>query len=118
MQRFGTDTLSRIDAIRFSRLLETGPEEAFNRLTRLASTLLGTPMIALTVADDVHTVLKGSTPHIVCDPDGTYVRPLGDAACHLIIDTGAEICAPDVSRDPRLRDLPQMIEIGARSARR
>jgi len=116
VQRFGIDTQSRLDAVRTAGLLESGPEEAFNRITRLAAQLLGTPMVALTVADDVRTVLKGTpAPDAVCDPDGTYVRPLDEAACHLIIDTGAEVSAADVRLDPRLRDLPQMIAFGARA---
>ena len=44
-----------------SRLLESGPEEAFNRLTRLGSAILGTPVVALTVVDDVRSFsLKGA----------------------------------------------------------
>ena len=33
----------RLAAVERTRLLDTGPDEAFDRLTRLAATLLGTP---------------------------------------------------------------------------
>ncbi|MBW0117173.1 PP2C family protein-serine/threonine phosphatase [Pseudonocardia abyssalis] len=103
----------RVAAVRTSGLLETGPEEAFNRLTRLAAIVLGTPMVALTVVDDVRSVLKGAP-----DPSllgGTYESPIEDAACRFVIDTGAEVCTPDVSLDPRLRDLRQIHDFGAAS---
>ena len=114
--RTGVATPARVAAVRASRLLETGPEEAFNRLTRLASMILDTPMVALTIVDDVRSFLKGAPdPSLLCGPDGTYEAPVADAACQVVINTGGLVCAPDVRDDPRLRDLPQIHDFGAAS---
>ncbi|GAY12744.1 PP2C family protein-serine/threonine phosphatase [Pseudonocardia sp. N23] len=106
----------RVAAVHLTRLLETGPEEAFNRITRLASIVLDTPMVALTVVDDVRSFLKGApTPELLVGPDGTYESPVEDAACHLVVDSGDVVCVDDVSLDARLRDLPQINQFSAAS---
>jgi phosphoserine phosphatase RsbU/P len=67
--RFGVRSAERVAAVRASKLLETGPEDAFNRLTKLGSAILGTPMVALTVVDDVRSFLKGAPdPDLICGP--------------------------------------------------
>jgi sigma-B regulation protein RsbU (phosphoserine phosphatase) len=112
----GVESAGRVAAVRATRLMETGPEEAFNRLARLASTVLETPMVALTVVDDVASFLKGAPhPEALVGPDGTFESPVKEAACQVVVDTGGEVCAPDVRDDPRLRDLPQIRDFGARS---
>jgi phosphoserine phosphatase RsbU/P len=112
--RTGVTSPGRVAAVHASGLMTTGPEEAFNRLTRLASMILDTPMVALTIVDDVRSFLKGAPdPDLLCGPDGTFQQPVGDTACHVVVDTGGLVCAPDVSLDPRLRDLPQIHAFGA-----
>mgnify|MGYP001038511741 CR=1 FL=1 len=112
--RTGVEAPQRVTAVHATRLLESGPEEAFNRLTRLASTMLGTPMVALTVVDDVRSFLKGAPdPALLTGPDGTFEVPVEESACQVVIDTGEIVCAPDVRQDPRLRDLPQIHVFGA-----
>ena len=49
--RTGVETASRSAAVRATRLLETGPEETFDRLCSLAATILDAPMTYLTVVD-------------------------------------------------------------------
>ncbi|WP_345382368.1 GAF domain-containing SpoIIE family protein phosphatase [Pseudonocardia yuanmonensis] len=107
-------TPGRVKAVHATRLMVTGPEEAFDRLTRVAAIVLRTPMIALTVVDDVRSFLKGAPhPEAITGPAGIYECSVYDAACHVVIDAGDEICAPDVSLEPRLRDLPQIKEFEA-----
>ena len=114
--RFGVRSAERVAAVRESRLLESGPEEAFNRLTRLGSAILGTPVVALTVVDDVRSFLKGAPdPGLICGPGGTYESPIDDAACHLVIDSGEVVRIPDTRADPRVRDLPQIRDFSAAS---
>src|SRR4051794_41719058 len=96
--------------------METGPEEAFNRLTRLASTVLDTPMVALTLVDDVASFLKGAPhPEALVGPDGTFESPVRDAACQVVVDTGGEGCAPGGRGDPPLRDLRQIPDLRGRA---
>ena len=114
--RFGVRSAERVAAVRASKLLETGPEDAFNRLTKLGSAILGTPMVALTVVDDVRSFLKGAPdPDLICGPGGTYESPIDDAACHLVIDSGEVVRIPDTRADPRVRDLPQIRDFSAAS---
>ena len=58
--RVGVETESRAAAVRATRLLETGPEAAFDRLCSLAATILDAPMAYMTVVDDVRSFLKGA----------------------------------------------------------
>jgi sigma-B regulation protein RsbU (phosphoserine phosphatase) len=112
--RTGVATPGRVAAVHASGLMTTGPEEAFNRLTRLASMMLDTPMVALTIVDDVRSFLKGApNPELLCGPDGIFQQPVADTACQVVINSGGLVCAPDVSLDPRLRDLPQIHQFGA-----
>lgn len=112
--RTGVTTPDRVAAVHSSGLMAAGPEEAFNRLTRLASMFLDTPMVALTIVDDVRSFLKGAPdPDLLCGPDGTFAPPVADTACQFVVESGALVCAPDVSLDPRLRDLPQIHAFGA-----
>ncbi|GAA1829058.1 hypothetical protein GCM10009836_03590 [Pseudonocardia ailaonensis] len=116
VRRFGVASADRVAAVRATRLLEVGPEEAFNRLTRLGSALLGTPMVAMTVVDDVRSFLKGAPdPALLCGPDGVYESPVKDAACHLVIDSGKLVSIPDTAADARTRDLPQIHDFSAAS---
>ncbi|MEJ8281387.1 ATP-binding SpoIIE family protein phosphatase [Pseudonocardia spirodelae] len=109
-------SVARLEAVRATRLLDTGPEEAFNRLTRLVSVVLGTPTVTLTVVDDVRTFLKGTPdPAAIVGPDGVFQAPVEDSGCRVVVEAGGEVCAPDVAADPRLRELSLMTEFGAAS---
>ncbi|RZT87812.1 serine phosphatase RsbU (regulator of sigma subunit) [Pseudonocardia sediminis] len=116
MRESGVRSADRVAAVQGTRLMDTGPEEAFNRLTRLASVVLGTPMVAFTVVDDVRSFLKGTPdPAVLVGADGTFETPIKEAACQVVVDTGEEVCVGDVGTDPRLRDLPQIRAFGAAS---
>lgn len=105
---------ARLAAVRATELLDTGPDEAFNRLTRLVSVVLGTPAVMLTVVDEVRTFLKGTPePAQIVGPDGVWSAPVENSGCKIVIESGGEICAGDVRADPRLRDLSLMTDFGA-----
>ncbi|WP_224392678.1 SpoIIE family protein phosphatase [Pseudonocardia sp. ICBG1293] len=105
---------ARLAAVRATRLFDTGPEEAFNRLTRLVAVVLGTPTVTLTVVDEMRTFLKGTPdPVHVVGPDGVWSAPVEDSGCKVVVEYDDEICAGDVAADPRLRDLPLMTGFGA-----
>ncbi|MET0190256.1 MAG: GAF domain-containing SpoIIE family protein phosphatase [Pseudonocardia sediminis] len=116
MRENGVTSADRVAAVHGTGLMRTGPEEAFNRLTRLASVVLGTPMVAFTVVDDVRSFVKGMPdPAKLVGPDGTFEAPVRDVACQVVVDTGDEVCAGDIRTDPRLRDLPQIRAFGVAS---
>lgn len=108
------ETPARAAAVRATRLLETGPEEAFDRLASLAATVLGVSTAYLTVVDDVRVFLKGAPdPAAICGPDGTFEVPARDAACQLVVDLGEEVAVANTAGDTRLRDLAQVKAFGA-----
>ncbi|WP_166660162.1 PP2C family protein-serine/threonine phosphatase [Actinomycetospora succinea] len=114
--RTGVESPSRTAAVRATRLLETGPEAAFDRLCSLAATLLDAPMAYMTVVDDVRSFLKGAPDSAaMVGPDGTLQVPAREAACQVIVDIGEEIVVEDTAADPRLRDLAQIKAFGARA---
>jgi phosphoserine phosphatase RsbU/P len=114
--RVGVETEARAAAVRATRLLETGPEAAFDRLCSLAATLLDAPMTYMTVVDDVRSFLKGAPdPAAICGPEGTFEVPAREAACQFVVDGGEEVVVHDTATDPRLRDLVQIKAFGARS---
>jgi phosphoserine phosphatase RsbU/P len=114
--RIGVESESRAAAVRATRLLETGPEAAFNRLCSLAATILDAPLTYMTVVDDVRSFLKGAPdPAAVCGPDGTFEVPVREAACQVVVDSGEEVVIGDTAADPRVRDLVQIKEFGARA---
>jgi sigma-B regulation protein RsbU (phosphoserine phosphatase) len=114
--RVGVETESRAAAVRATRMLETGPEAAFDRLCSLAATILDAPMTYMTVVDDVRSFLKGAPdPAVICGPEGTFEVPAREAACQIVVDSGEEVVVGDTAADPRLRDLVQIKEFGARA---
>ena len=114
--RTGVETESRAAAVRATRLLETGPEAAFDRLCSLAATILDAPMTYMTVVDDVRSFLKGAPDSAaISGPEGTFEVPAREAACQLVVDSGEEILVGDTAADMRLRDLVQIKAFGARS---
>ncbi len=51
----------RLAALRRTDLLDTPPEEAFDRLTRMAARLLGTPVSLISLVADDHQFFKSAT---------------------------------------------------------
>ncbi len=88
----------RLDALRRSELMDSEPEEVFDRLTRLATKLLGTPVATMTLVDDTRQYFKSSV--------GTAVNqtPLSHSFCQHVVTAGAPFVVTDARRDPRVRD--------------
>jgi hypothetical protein len=59
---------ARLAAVRRTGLLDTGPEEPFDRLARLAATLLGTPVAFVTLVDDRRSYWKSCIGVGAADP--------------------------------------------------
>ena len=88
----------RLDALRRSELMDSEPEEVFDRLTRLATKLLGTPVATMTLVDDTRQYFKSSV--------GTAVNqtPLSHSFCQHVVTGGAPLVVTDARRDPRVTD--------------
>ena len=88
----------RLDALRRSELMDSEPEEVFDRLTRLATKLLGTPVATMTLVDDERQYFKSSV--------GTAVNetPLSHSFCQHVVTGGVPLVVTDARQDPRVTD--------------
>jgi two-component system, sensor histidine kinase and response regulator len=89
---------ARLEALALSELMDSEPEEVFDRLTRLASKLLGAPVATMTLVDRDRQYFKSAV--------GTAVTqtPLSHSFCQHVVTDGAPVVVADARRDPRLRD--------------
>src|ERR1700761_5460624 len=89
---------ARLDALVRSELMDSDPEEVFDRLTRLASKLLGTPVATMTLVDDQRQFFKSSV--------GTDVNqtPLSHSFCKHVVNDAAPLVVSDARLDPRVKD--------------
>jgi serine phosphatase RsbU (regulator of sigma subunit) len=104
----------RLAAVRRAGLLDTGPEEAFDRLSRLAARLLGAPFAFVTVVDDTRSYWKSRV-----GLDGSYPvlrqHPVEHSICQYVVGSGAEVIIDDAGVDPRTRGNHSMQPMGIRA---
>ncbi len=102
----------RLGAVRRLVVLDTPPTPAFDRLTRMAATLLGCPISLLTIIDAERQWFKST--HGLPDPE-VRETPLSYSLCQYAVSTGARVVIPDAEADPELRDHPAVTELGMRA---
>ncbi|MBB2947554.1 serine phosphatase RsbU (regulator of sigma subunit) [Actinoplanes lutulentus] len=98
----------RLAAVRRTGLLDTGSEEAFDRLTRLAATLLGTPYAFVTIVDDTRSFWKSCIG--VDGPERQ--NTVQESFCQYVVNSGAELIVPDTRADPLTADNPSNDSMG------
>lgn len=98
------DELTRIAALRALNILDTSPEERFDRLTRLARRLFGVPIALVSLVDTDRQWFKSC---VGLDASGT---PRDVSFCgHAIL--GDEIfLIPDAALDERFHDNPLVVD--------
>jgi serine phosphatase RsbU (regulator of sigma subunit) len=92
---------ARLAAVRRTGLLDTGPDEAFDRLTRLAATLLGTPFAFVTLVDDTRSFWKSRTG-VDATVEAERQHPIGESFCQYVIGTDREVIVTDAASDARI----------------
>ena len=81
---------ARLQAVRRSALMDSEPEEVFDRLTRLVSKLLGAPVATMTLVDrDRQGIGQQSGLHRRIPPAGFRPDTGGRIAFRIGIDLGA-----------------------------
>src|SRR5918999_344377 len=92
----------RLDALRASGLLDTPCEEAFDRLTRLVTRILGVPVALVTLVDGDRQFFKSSVglPELWASKRGT---PLTHSFCQYVVATGEPLVIDDAREHPELR---------------
>jgi two-component system cell cycle sensor histidine kinase/response regulator CckA len=106
-----TDAGERLAAMARTALLDTPPEEAFDRLTRMAARLLGAPVSLLTLVTDDRQFFKSAMGL----PEPWASRrsaPLSHSFCRQVVVSGEPLIVEDTRRHPLLRSNPAVREFG------
>ena len=89
---------ARLEALTRSELMDSEPEEVFDRLTRLATRLLGAPVATMTLLDDTRQYFKSAV--------GTAVNQtaLSHSFCQHVVTGGAPLVVTNARLDPRVSE--------------
>jgi two-component system, cell cycle sensor histidine kinase and response regulator CckA len=101
----------RLTALRRTALLDTPPEESFDRLTRMAARLLGTPVSLIALVAEDHQFFKSAVG--LPEPWASRrVTPISFSFCGQVVATGDPLVLEDARRHPLLRHNPVIRELG------
>jgi len=101
----------RLEALRRQALLDTPPEEEFDRLTRLASRLIGLPVALVSLVDADRQFFKSC----VGVPEPWAQRretPLSHSFCQHVVEGGKPLVVRDARRHAVLRHNAAVAELG------
>src|SRR6266704_3011264 len=90
----------RLQALHALELLDTPPEERFDRVTRLAARVLGVPMAFISLVNENREFLKSRYGSDLPDPS----RASSLNAYAILEDK--QLVVPDAKTDPRFADNP------------
>ena len=105
------DDAGRLAALRRAALLDTPPEEAFDRLTRLAARITGAPITRVTLIDEQRQWFKSQHPEL--RPGDLRETPLSHSYCSHVVELGRPLRVPDAREHPLLRHNPAIAEYDA-----
>lgn len=103
---------ARLAALAETGLLDSAPEEVFDRLTRLVVRTLGAGASTLTLLDGERQFFKSAA-----GPDMPPIRetPMDHSLCRHTAGAGAALAVPDTLEDPCMRDSPSVTRMGVRA---
>ncbi len=99
----------RLEAVRTSALLDSEPEERFDRLAGLAALLLEAPVALITVVDDQRSWFKSC---IGVPVGGEHQVPVGSSFCQYVIDSSRPLIVDDARHDTRTAGNPSIDALG------
>ena len=89
---------ARQNALRHLRLVDTAPSEAFDRITRMASRLMGAPVSTISLTDNDRQWFKSKVGADLIE------IPRSEAPCHYAIQKDEIFVVPDLALDDRFKD--------------
>lgn len=95
-----TDETERLAALRSYDIVDTAPEQPYEKLAQLVRSLLGVPMAAITFIDKDRQFLK-ARPGLGASETSREL-----SFCQYTIQSRSEMMIPDTSLDERVRDNP------------
>src|ERR1700679_2133637 len=97
------DDPARLKALQQAALLDTPPEEAFDRLTRLATKVLGVQISLVSLVDKDRQFFKSAVGR--AEPLAlTRQTPLTHSFCKYVAQSGKPLMVPDARQHPVLKD--------------
>lgn len=93
---------ARIDALHALAVLDTPPEERFDRVVRLAQRLFDVPMVAVNLVDVDRQFTKAAVGLALGD------TPREESFCTHTVARGEPLVVPDARDDPRFADHPDV----------
>jgi signal transduction histidine kinase len=101
----------RLGALRATGLLDSPPEEAFDRLTRLVTRILGVPVALVTLVDGHRQFFKSCVG--LPEPWATQREtPLSHSFCQYTVTTGEPLVIDDAREHPQLRENLAIPDLG------
>jgi sigma-B regulation protein RsbU (phosphoserine phosphatase) len=104
----------RLAAVVETGLLDTPAEEPFDRLARLASTVLGTPYAFVTIVDDKRSFWKSCIGVDDTDPADRQ-NAVEESFCQYVVGSGKPLIVGNTLDDPVTRDNPSNVSMGVRA---
>jgi hypothetical protein len=95
---------ARLAALERTGLLDTAPEEPFDRLTRLAARLLRVPVTFITLLDRDRDFYKSASGFP--EPLASARQLEGRTFCHLTLGSSAPLIIDDTTGDPAHAAVP------------
>jgi PAS domain S-box-containing protein len=105
----------RLLLLRRAGLLESPPEEVYDRLTRLAKQATGAPVALFSLVEKERQSFKSSQG--LTGPGGKPVQetPIRLSMCRTVVGTDAPLELPDAADDPVFCDHPAVLELSVRA---
>jgi signal transduction histidine kinase len=103
----------RLEAVAQTGLLDTPPEESFDRLTRLAAKLIGVPATFISLVDQNRDFYKSCFGF--GEPLATTRQLEGRTFCHHAIVSSGPLLINDTMADPVFREVPTVQSLGVRA---
>ena len=100
MQYVNNNEAARVNALRDLKLLDTPPSESYDRLTRMASRLLGVPVSTISLTDNDRQWFKSRVGVDLAE------IPRDQAPCHYAIRSTDVLVVTDLLEDDRFRTSP------------
>jgi len=101
----------RLAALRRTELLDTPADEAFDRLTRLATALLRAPMAMLALVDSRRDFVKSGVGLPAAITVGRELR-VTRSFCHRVVEGGGPVVVDDARVHPEFAGYPAVAEMG------
>lgn len=104
----------RLAALADTHLPDSAAEEAFDRLTRMVTRLLGVPVSLVSLVDDRRQFFK-SQQGLEGAVGEARQTPLSHSFCQHVVIAQAPLIVTDAESDPRVRENPAIPDLGVKA---